>query len=356
MANLDDIRAIEKLDPDQMSRHIAELPEQIEAAWQSFQGMSIPTHYIQAKNILILGMGGSAIGGELAAVLAGQTSSVPIEVRRDYGVPAYVSKDSLVIGVSYSGQTEETLEGFAQAAARGAKLIAVSTGGQLGSLARKFQVPLFEIDYGSEPRAAFGYLFVAVTTILAKLRLFEIGPREIEETAILMKGLRNKIGVDSPLTDNPAKQLATKLKDRIPLIIGSGVMATVAKRWKTQMNENGKVAAIVEVMPELCHNVIVGMERVYKQRDYLLPIFLHSEFIYPRNQLRMAIIGKQFSAAKLPVETVSLLTSGTPLSEALQMVYYGDYASLYMAIQAGTDPTEIKPIIALKKELDAINK
>ncbi|MEK7460646.1 MAG: bifunctional phosphoglucose/phosphomannose isomerase [Patescibacteria group bacterium] len=353
MASLDDVKQIEKLDLEKMGNDIAALPDQVEAGWQDFKGLTVPTHYVQAKNILILGMGGSAIGGELAAALAGATATVPIEVRRDYGLPGYVGKDTLVIGVSYSGNTEETLDGFRQAATRGAKLLAVSTGGEISSLARKFQIPVLSIDYGSQPRAALGYLFMAVMVILAKLRHVELTEREVTETAALMRGLSSKLVPKVATSDNLAKQLAVKLKDRIPLIIGAGPMATVAKRWKTQFNENGKVAAVAEVMPELCHNVVVGMQKVYRQRDFLLPIFLTSSFAHPRNALRIGIISRQFAASKLPVETIAMQPAGTPLSEALQLIQLGDYISYYMAIQIGADPTEITSIIQLKKELDA---
>lgn len=351
MANLDDLKAIEKLDSNQMARHIAELPDQLEKAWQEFRGISIPTHYVQAKQILILGMGGSAIGGELAAQLAQGSTTVPIEVRRDYGLPNYVSKDTIVIGVSYSGNTEETVDAFLQAASRGAKLLVVSTGGELASLARKFQVPIFPISYGSEPRAALGYLFTAVAVILAKLRYLPLGDTELSETAVLMRGLDAKLRPDILSNQNLAKTLAAKLKDKVPLLIGSGVMAVVAKRWKTQMNENGKLAATAEAMPELCHNVIVGMEKYHRQREIFLPIFLQSTFSHPRNQLRISIVSRQFANARLSPEQILMHPSGTMISEAFQMILLGDYVSYYVGIQTNADPTEIDPIHDLKKEL-----
>lgn len=355
MANLDDPKALTRLDTQEMAQHITELPEQIEAAAESFRSVSIPTHYIQARNIVILGMGDSATAGELVADLAQESSSVPIVIQRDYSMPGFVNKDTLVIGISYSGGTEETLEGFRQAAARGAKLIAVSSGGQIGSLARKFQIPLFSIDYGAQSRAAFGYLFVAAATILAKLRHLNLGLTELAETAVLMKALRSRIGLDVPANDNSAKTLATKLKDRIPLVIGAGPMATVAKRWKTQFNLNGKLPAIAEAMPELSHNLVAGVERHHKQRDALYPILLQSQFGQPRNSLRMNLLAKQFSAARLPFEQVSLPTAGTPISEALQLTYLGDFVTLYGALLSSIDPTETRMITALKKDLEAVD-
>ena len=351
MIQLDDVSAMERLDPSDMRSRIAEFPDQIDKAAAVFRSMSIPTHYVQAKNVLILGMGGSAMGGELAAALAVSQNPLPIEVRRDYDLPAYVSKDTLVIGVSYSGNTEETLSGFRMSAAKGAKLLAVTTGGELASLARKFQVPVFPIDYEAQPRAAMGYLFTAVMMILQKLRLYPLGLQELEETAVLLRALDGKLNLSVPTRENMAKTLALKLKDRIPLMIGSGPMSVVARRWKTQINENAKLAAVYDTLPELCHNTNVGMERVWRQRDTLYPIFLQSSFAHPRNQLRANIVSKIFGSQKIQPETVVVHPTGTPLSEALQMVMIGDYVSYYLAMLGNVDPTPVAPIEQLKKQL-----
>ncbi|MBI4175055.1 bifunctional phosphoglucose/phosphomannose isomerase [Candidatus Berkelbacteria bacterium] len=353
MVNLDDLRLYEKLDGSHIGVDIAALPDHLEAARMAFSPISIPTHYVQCRNILILGMGGSAIGGELAAALAAEHASVPIDVRRDYSVPAYVSKDSLVIAVSYSGDVEETLDGFRAAAARGAKLIVVASGGELSSLARKFKAPIFPIDYGGEPRAAFGYLFCAVALILVKLRLLALGDQELAESIVLLRGFQKKLQPGLKTTENLAKTLARKLVDRIPVILAAGPMAVVSRRWKTQLNENGKSIAFFDPVPEFCHNQIVPFGRAAKQREILFPVFLHSSFAHPRNQLRMTILQKQFVSHHVAFESVMIHPSGTPLSEALQMILLGDYVSYYVAILTGVDPTVISAIDGLKKELEA---
>ncbi len=349
--NLDDLRAIEKLDSKQMLRSIEEFPDQIDTAWRELQGLPIPTHYVQAKNIVILGMGGSALAGELAATLARKTTNLPIEVYRDYGCPGYVNKDSLVIAISYSGNTEETVDGFLQAAARGAKLIAISAGGELATLCRKFQVPLIPIDYGAEGRAAFGYLFVASMIVLQKLRLSPSPANEYSETAVLLRAQAQKLLPDILANQNPVKSLALKLREKVPMLIGSGTMAVVAKRWKTQINENGRLAAFAEPMPELCHNMIVGMDRPSKQREQFLAIFLDSHFSHARNVLRTAIVTRLLSDNKVTHEHIGIQPSGTPLSEALLMVQFGDYLSFYLGMQAGTDPSIGPSINHLKKDL-----
>lgn len=351
MVILDDSKLYEKHDPLEMRARIAEFPDQIEKAAQTFKAITIPAHYVQARNMLILGMGGSAIGGELAAALAFETNPIPVEVRRDYTIPGYVNKDTMVIGVSYSGNTEETLTAFRQAAAKGAKLLVVTKGGDIASLGRKFQVPIFQIEYDSTPREAMGYLFTAVIMIMQKMRLYPMEISELFETAVLLRALSSKLEPTVPQSENLAKSLAFKLREKIPVIIGSGPMGVVARRWKTQINENAKLPAIYDTIPELCHNTIVGMERVWKQRDVLAPIFLQSSGAHPRNQLRTNIVSKIFSNLRLPVETIVMHPTGTPLSEALQTVLLGDYVSYYLAISAGISPTPIAPIENLKKQL-----
>lgn len=351
--NLDDLRGMEKIDSKQMLRSIQEFPDQIETAWGELGHTILPTHYIQVRNIIILGMGGSALAGELAADLARKSSKIPIEVYRDYGCPEYVNKDTLVIAISYSGNTEETVDGFVKASRRGAKLLAISSGGELGILTRKFQVPLLSIDYGAEGRAAFGYLFIAAVVVLQKLRLLDLDPNEYAETAVLLRAFSQRLAPETRLGQNLAKDLAQKLRDRVPLLIGSGTMATIARRWKTQINENGRLAAFAEPMPELCHNMIVGMDRSSKQRDQFLAIFLDSQSSHARNVLRTAIVSRLLTDNHVPIEHVSVQPAGTAFSEALLMTILGDYLSFYLAMQAGTDPSIGPSIIKLKKELAA---
>lgn len=349
--DLDDRRGLDKLDTKQMLGSIQEFPEQIESAWQALQSISLPTHYVQAKNIVVLGMGGSALAGELAVALGRNSLPIPIEIYRDYGCPGYVGKDSLIIAISYSGNTEETVDGFLHAARRGAKLLAISAGGELGALTRKFQVPLIPIDYGAEGRAAFGYLFVAVAVVLQKLRLLSFGATEYTETAVLLRAYGQKLDPDRPINENPAKDLATKLRNRVPIVIGSGTMAVVARRWKTQINENGRLAAFAEPMPELCHNLIVSMDRSSRQRDHYLAVFLDSHFSHARNILRTAIVNRLLSDNHVPTEHLVMQPAGTPLSEALLATLLGDYVSYYIGIQAGIDPSIGPSIQRLKKDL-----
>jgi len=351
MGILDTENLIKKLDPEGMLQSINDLPDQIESAWKDLQSLIIPAHYLKCNKVLILGMGGSAIGGELVSTLALNYSRAPIFVQRDYGLPSFVDSNTLVIAVSYSGNTEETLDAFEKAGEKSAKLITISTGGKIGVLSSKYRAPIFKINYGAQPRAALGYLFTALLYILNKLDLYALGENEISESVHVLRQYQKIIGLQSPTSQNPAKKLAQKLSDKIPLIMGAGPMSTVARRWKTQINENSKELAIYEVFPELCHNVIVGLDFPKKLSDKIFLISLDSEFDHPRNRLRQSIVQQIFRKKGIGFEVVNMEKPGSPLIEMLEMIMLGDYVSFYLAMINEIDPTPVEMIKFLKDKL-----
>lgn len=348
---LDDEKVYQKLDPKAMLQSIKDLPDQLSAAAKQMGELSLPTHYIKVKNIVILGMGGSAIGGSLSASLGQLKIKVPIYVHRDYDLPAFVNHESLVIGTSYSGNTEETVSGFEEAGKRGAKLVAISSDGQIESLCRKFRVPMFKINYGAQPRAALGYLFGAVIGILNKLRFIELEKDEVEKTVLAMKSLEKNIHFGILAAQNQAKQLAQRAHDKIPVVVGSGTLAEVARRWKTQINENAKQTAIFEQLPELNHNMVVGLEFPDKLSEKIFIIMLQSQFDHKRTKLRQQITLQIFQQKKIQYETIYLQQAKTPFMEMMLSIFLGDYVSYYMGILNKVDPTPVETINYLKDRL-----
>lgn len=351
MGLLDNESIFSKVDKSGMLQNIQELADQVDGAWRTLAKFAVPTPYIKAKNIVILGMGGSAIGGDLVKDLADSHSSVPITILRDYQLPKFVDHNSLVIGVSYSGNTEETLTAFEQAGEKGAKLLAISTGGKLASLCRKYRAPMFTIEYGAMPRAALGYTLVPVLGLFNKLGFINLGEDEVEKTAILLKAYEKKINLGVPTSQNLAKQLAEHLKGRIPIIMGSGILSQVARRFKTQINENSKSMAVFEILPEVCHNTIMGFDFPEKLREKIFVIILQSKYDYPRNILRQKIIMQILQKKGISYESLSLNPQGGRLSEVLHNILFADYVSYYLAIFNNTDPTEIGMIDFLKDKL-----
>ena len=350
---LDDEKKMRSLDKDNMLQAISDLPAQIENCWKLISAFAIPTHYIQAKNIVILGMGGSAVGGGLVQSLIGNKIKIPIYVHRDYDIPAYVNKDSLVIGVSYSGNTEETISGFTQAGEVGAKLIAISTGGTLASLCRKYRAPMFEITYGAQPRAALGYLLTALIGIFVKIGLLELGEKEITESMELMKTLEAKIQIGVPMNQNQAKQIALRLYGKIPVVMAGSSLSEVARRYKTQINENSKQATFFELLPEADHNMIIGLEYPEKLSDRIFFIVLQSKFSHERIKLREQITIQLIQQKRLQYETLFFTTAATKLQEMFLAIFFGDYLSFYLGMLNNVDPTTIDNINYLKDRLTA---
>lgn len=351
MTNLDQLNNIDQVDKQSMLRHIQELPGQIENCWDELKKFVLPANYIKMNNIVILGMGGSVIGGLLAKSLAMMSSKVPVEVVSDYHLPAYVNADSLVIAVSYSGNTEETLTAFREAGKRKSKLLAITMGGDLASLATNFKAPVYKITYGSQPRAALGYTFIAVLGVLNKLGIIELGKDDIAESVVLMRGFGKKLNPEVPTYQNEAKKIAITMENLLPITIGAGVMSPVAFRFATQMNENGKHFAYSLVMPEMCHNWLAGLKVPQQNVKQTYVLMLQSKFDNERIRLRQNIISQILQKQGIKFDFLNIQLSGCLLSEMLLMIYLGDYISYYVAILKDIDPTRVEEIEFLKKQL-----
>jgi glucose/mannose-6-phosphate isomerase len=274
-----------------------------------------------------------------------------VEVSRDYNIPAWVDKNTLVIGVSYSGNTEETLEGLRQAANKTEKLITISTGGKLASIGSQHRALHYQINYESQPRSAIGFSLTSLLAIFSKLRFFIIKDEEIFETIELLNGLKKKIDFDVLTYRNPAKILAQKIYGHIPIVLGSGLFADVARRWKGHFNENAKNQAYFEEIPEMNHNALVGLEFPDDLGKKIFFIILESKFNLNRNKQRQNIVSQILSQKKIPYESVSVDPAGNKIAEMFQIILYGDFVAYYLAILNNTAPEPVKIIDFLKEKL-----
>ncbi|MFQ6058425.1 MAG: bifunctional phosphoglucose/phosphomannose isomerase [Anaerolineae bacterium] len=350
MINLDDLDIFKKLDPHEMLARIAELPRQCRDAWANVQALDLPGNYARVDGIVIAGMGGSAIGGDLVRCLAEPECPVPILVSRDYTLPAFVGHETLFIASSYSGNTEETLSAFAQAHERGAKLLAITTGGRLARQAREWGVPLLTFSYQAQPRAALGYSFTLLLGILQKLDLISDKSADLEEAMAVMEALQGEIRETVPTAQNPAKQLAHKLYGHLPVVYGAGHLSEVARRWKTQFNENSKAWGVFDVLPELNHNTVVGYEFPADLADKVVVVMLVSSLDHPRTQVRFRVTGEILARRGVAYETVEA-RGRSPLAHLLSTIHFGDYVSYYLALLYGVDPTPVEIIAYLKERL-----
>lgn len=324
------------------------LPEQIEETPQYLQGFIPPGG--EVRNVVILGMGGSRIGGDLIKAQYSQKLEVPFEVYPSYLIPGYVGRESLVIAVSYSGNTEETLTTFEQARAAGARMICISSGGALKEKAAQHGIPFIQIPGGLPPRAALGYIYTATSMALEKSGILENQDLARSETLALLKSLKSKWGPASPSTENPAKHCAEALHDRTVAIFASGAFtAAIAERWRCQLNENAKMVAYSNEFPEMNHNEVVGWTQPGKAYDQF-----HAVLLRDRDDLARVSQRIDFTKEVLEKRTAvsEFIAQGeSSMARLFFLVYLGDIISVYCALLNGVNPTSIDIIDAMKEFL-----
>ncbi|MEA3254169.1 MAG: bifunctional phosphoglucose/phosphomannose isomerase, partial [Chloroflexota bacterium] len=345
--NLDKERAYQQFDISGMRKHLHEFPKQCQRAWQMVSQFELPPEYSKVNKVLIAGMGGSAVGGEIVRRLALCESKSPVWVHQDYGLPPFVDENMLVIISSYSGNTEETISAFTELCKTNAKKLVVTTGGKLGNLARKEGIPVFTIDYQAPPRAAFPHSFIPLLGIFQKLGLLTEKSADLEEAIQILNKLSAKLTETIPLASNPAKQLATRLYGRVSVIYGAEILSEVARRWKTQINENGKSWAFFELFPEVNHNAAVGYEFPSQVKEKMFVILLRSTMFHPRILLRYEATAKLLDKIGIQHSFVEA-TGKSALAQMMSLILFGDYVSFYLAILNGADPTPVVSIDFVK--------
>ena len=350
MNNLDDLRIYAKLDPDDMMKAIRELPRQLKAALTLGTQFNLPQRHKQINKVVVLGMGGSAIGGDLIGGLLSGEACVPVIISRDYDLPKYVDSQTLVIASSYSGNTEETISAFDRALKTNAKKLVITTGGKLKTLAERNHVPVCVFSYKAQPRAVLGYSLGLMIGILHNIGVIGSKSDEVAKAIKTLEELSAKIDAAVPLADNPAKQLAQKLVGKIVVVYGGGIFAEVAHRWKTQVNENSKAWAFYEAYSELNHNAVVGYEYSKELADKMYVVMLRAPSIHPRNLKRYELTSEILDKAGVAHEILDAAGEGL-LAEVMSHVLLGDWASYYLAILYGADPSPVKVISGLKSKL-----
>ena len=345
---IESVERIRAADPEDMLGRIKELPKQIQGAWQVTRAAQLPPAYGDVRNITVIGMGGSAIGGDLAAALLADELKVPMSVHRDYGLPAYIGRDSLVIASSYSGNTEETLSAFEEARKRGAKVLALTTGGTLATQARAANYPVITFSYKARPRATLGYSLGLVLGSLTRLGLIRDLTADIDAAVADLAKLEER--VHEGARTNDAKKLAIELYGRVIFAYGAGVMGVMARRVKGQWNENAKNWSAYDVMSELNHNAVVGFPNPQIAREAITVLLLRSDRDNPRHKIRFDVTRELLDRASIPHKTLQF--GGTNLlSEVLQMTLFTDYVSFYVALLNGADPSPNTAIDYLKDRL-----
>lgn len=348
---LDNIIRVKEIDKSSMATHLHGFPEQCQQGITLGQGAAIPFKKGTIKNIIITGLGGSGIGGDLLRVSSANQLSIPLHINRGYHLPGFAGKESLVFVVSYSGNTEETISALQEAIKASCQIVIVSSNGVVEKTAQEKNLSFVRIPKGYPPRAALGYLFFPLRKVLEGLGHLPEQKGAEEETIALLKELAGRYSLEQPLSSNPAKQLAQRIFNKIPVVYGSlDNTEVVAYRWKCQLNENAKVYAAYHIFPELNHNEIVGWERTDDMARQFVVIIFRDKGDPARIQQRIEITSRMLADK---VDQVILLDSqgDSLLARLFSLIYLGDYVSYYLALLRGIDPTPVQSMDYLKGEL-----
>ena len=348
--NLDDLAYFQSIDRAGMLAHIEGFPGQLQAAWALGQSLPLPD-LAGVTQVVLAGVGGSVTGGALLAALTAQECRIPFTLCRDYDLPGWAAgPQTLVIGASHTGRHEEALSAFRGAASRGARLLALTTGGPLAGLAREAGGAIWEYAYAGPPRAALGYTFALPLALFCRAGWIPDKTAELTGALAALREQQKSLRAESPVTRNPAKRMAGQFMDRYVLLFGSGFMGAVARRWKTQVNENAKAWAQSEELPEMDYDSVVGVTHPEALVTKYMALFLESDYAGPRNQLRSRFTRELFMTSGFNTDVVRGV-GPTPLAQLLTGLHYGDYVSYYLAMAYGVDPTPVEPIEAIRERM-----
>ncbi len=348
MINLDKID-LSKADPNGMLVILSKFPQMLEEGFGIGDNFALPSYLIKCKKVLFLGMGASGIVGRIICDLFSQ-SSVIFHSVSGYDLPGWVDSETLIIAISHSGNTEETLFAFASAYLKKAKLLAITTGGQLENLCKKYNAGLIKYEFNSEPKLAFFYLFAISLSILSRLFLLGDEKIDVEKTIILLNRLENKISNSSPLAVNPAKDLAVSSFGKTILVISSTHLTSVGVRLSQTINENGKNLSFFADIPELNHNLIAGFENPRNLPSLLFVILVESPKYRPEIKNRFNLLAKFLSSKKISYFRLDFPPCDK-FSEIAEFVTFSEYFATYLAFLNQVDPLSADTVLAIKKEL-----
>ena len=349
--NLDDIEGLAAIDTAGMLGALERFPQQVREAIEIGRAPAELPDAAGLRAVVVLGMGGSGISGDVVGSLVAESLVVPISTVKGYRLPGFVDENTLVFAVSYSGNTEETLGCVEEALGRGAPVVAVASGGRLSEIAGERDLPLFQVPGGFQPRAALGYLFVPVLSALERIGLVHGLLDEVGAACEMLDERVQEYGVVTPIDDNPAKRHARDLVGFLPVVYGSeGPLAVVALRWKAQFNENSKVPAFYNWFPELNHNETVGWNHLEDIGSRCHLIVLREQDEHPRVARRIEI------TLDLIKDNVGHIThvfarGSSRVERLLDLVCFGDHTSVFLALALGQDPTPVARIEEFKRRL-----
>jgi glucose/mannose-6-phosphate isomerase len=339
---LDDLKLIHERDVQDTLGIAERQAEQLAYGFETTQGS------VDVDNIVYAAMGGSALAAILSASWPGY--SKPFQVVRDYDIPEYVGPRTYFIAASYSGNTEETISALEQAAAKGARIAVITTGGKLAGIAKEKGYPLVVLPKAEQPRYAVFYNLKALLTLLEKAGLLENKDAELEKAAGFLQAAVKSWVATVPAADNQAKQIALEVIGKSAVIYAGPKLAPAAYKWKISFNENAKHVAWTNQYPEFNHNEFMGWTKQPPQKPYTV-IDLRSSLEHPRIRKRFEVTERLLSGLR-PAPIVVEAEGETILEQLLWTIALGDFVTLYTAILNGLNPAPVDLIEKFKKSLD----
>lgn len=346
--NLDDHQHFQSLDPENMLAQLQGLPAQLEKAWELGLGLPLP-QMNEISRVVIVGMGGSAIGADLLVAFLLDRLDMPVFIHRDYGLPAFAHDcGTLVILTSHSGNTEEVLSAFDEACKRHCQVMAITTGGRLKKAMLDAGLPVWVFSHHGQPRAAVGFSFGLLLAFFTRLGLIPNLSPDLKTSLVTLREVANSLSAEVPVKNNPAKRMAGQMVGRVVTVFASGFMAPVARRWKSQINEIAKAAANFEVLPEADHNTVAGLYHPVDALSREMRVFLLAGADHARNQKRVEGTRQVMMVEGLNTDMVTA-RGESRLAQMWSTLLFGDYTAYYLAMAYDVDPTPIPPIDALKE-------
>ena len=338
-------------DPQDMHGALRAFPDHLAEGWRrgaAADGFGLDVSGL--NGVVVCGMGGSAIGADLVRALAEPEAPVPVAVVRGYDLPAWVRETTLVVASSYSGGTEETLSAFAEAERRGARIVAVASGGEVAARARDGGHDLVEIPGGMQPRAALGYSLGVLLRLARAAGLLALSDDAFDAALASARTTAGRLAVEDRA--NPAVEIARAFDGHLPVVYcGPGLLEPVAMRWRTQIHENAKHPAFGNVFPELDHNEIMAYEGGPPDLlRRLSVVVLRDADDHPQVRRRFSIT-KDLVAGHVSAWREVEAEGDSPLARLLSLVQLGDWASYWLAARKGVDPTPVETIQRLKAAL-----
>lgn len=351
---LDQREELEKLDKHNVYGSVIALADQVSDAWDQVSQLKVNVDAAKVRNIVVAAMGGSALGPEVIKRAFKNQLRVPLEIVNDYTLPEYVNEYSLVILSSYSGTTEETLAAAEEAQRRGAQILVITTGGDLGKFIDEKGFSGYKItpthNPSNQPRMAVGYSVFGIIALLSKAGLLSLSESDVNMVIAAIRRVSDELKIEVSQEENQAKQLAFHMLQRIPVLIAAEHIEGAVHVFQNQLNENAKCYAEYRILPELNHHLMEGLKHPEDLDRSLFFVLFGSNLYHKRTQKRVRVTQEVIEQAG--ADTIDIQLDNTSrLEQVFEVITFGAFTNFYLAMLEGIDPAPIETVDFFKAEM-----